>query len=345
MINSIIRRCFDLGSLFRGNTKTNPLVGAVLCNEGGILNEGAHEIYGKEHAEVNVLSKYGNNDNMFQKSTLFVSLEPCFHFGKTPPCVNLILEKQINKVVIACQDPNPLVAGKSIKKMQDAGIEVISGIERELGEALIRPFVVSIEQKRPYIILKYASSSDGYMGLEGEQVWLTNSFSKHLVHKWRSEVDAILVGKNTAIIDNPTLTNRLYFGKKNIVRILLDKNNATPLSNNIFNADAKTWVLNEEKEGENQHIRYIKSNFKGDYLKTFMNQLYESQIGTIIIEGGAKVLNSFIEANLWDEARVFVSPKILNNENAIKAPILSEKLLKKVYKIDNDELKIFLNKS
>lgn len=343
MNNELIRRCFDLGNLFKGYTKTNPLVGAVLYFEGEIINEGSHERYGKAHAEVNALKVNSVSKEILRKATIFVSLEPCFHYGKTPPCVDLIIENQIQRVVIACQDPNPLVAGKSIKKLQEAGIEVVSNIEQSLGERLIRPFVVGIEQKRPYIILKYAHSADGYMGFPNEPIWFTNTFSKHLSHKWRSEVDAILVGKNTALIDNPSLNNRLYFGKKKIVRILLDKRNAVPLSFNIFNEEMPTWVLNEEKSEENQHIRYFRSDFKGDYLKQFMQKLYENQIGSIIIEGGAKVLNSFIEANLWDEARVFATPKILNREDGIKAPIINEHLLKETHQIDTDVLKVYFN--
>lgn len=345
MINSQMRRCFDLGNMFRGQTKTNPLVGAVLYLDGEILSEGAHEFYGKAHAEVNALSKNDVPKEKLQNATLFVSLEPCFHFGKTPPCVNLVLEKKIHQVIIACEDPNPLVSGKSIQKLQESGIEVISSVEHQLGKKLIQPFVIGIEQKRPYIILKYAHSADGYMGLPNESVWFTNTFSKHLAHKWRSEVDAILVGKNTALIDNPTLTNRLYFGKKNIVRILLDKKNEVPHTFNIFNEEAPTWVLNEEKEDEIKHISYIKSNFSGNYLRQFMEQLYEKQIGSIIIEGGAKVLNSFIDANLWDEARVFSTPKILNRIEGIKAPILPQNLLIASHRIDDDTLKIYFNKS
>jgi diaminohydroxyphosphoribosylaminopyrimidine deaminase / 5-amino-6-(5-phosphoribosylamino)uracil reductase len=345
MENLYLRRCFDLGGLFRGHTKTNPLVGAVLSIDGGVLGEGAHRLYGDPHAEVNAI--HSDNDlpkELLQRSTLFVSLEPCFHFGKTPPCVNLILDRQIPKVRIACTDPNPLVGGKSILKMQQAGIEVVSGIEADLGEQLIRPFTVGIQLQRPYIILKYAHSADGFMGLPNEPIWFTNIYSKHLVHKWRSEVDAIVVGKNTALIDNPTLTNRLYFGKKAPVRILLDKNNQVPSNYHIFNEDAPTWIVNKEKEGSAAHLRFVKTDFEDDYLLRLLQSFYQQQIGTILIEGGAKVLNSFIEAGLWDEARVFSTTKTLNSDNAIKAPSLPSHFLKNSFQIDNDTLNIYINK-
>ncbi len=343
MYNILIRRCLDLAKLHKGKTKTNPLVGAVLMKENKIIGEGAHEQYGAAHAEVNAINGVKNPDD-FRGSSIAVSLEPCFHYGKTPPCVNLILDKKIPKVIIACTDPNPLVVGKSINLLQKSDIQVVVGIEEYNSLDIIKPFVTGIKKQRPYIVLKYAHSADGFLGYPDQQIWLTNSFSKHLVHKWRSETDAILVGKNTVLSDNPDLTNRLYFGKKHNVRIVLDTNLAIPENYKIFDGSAETWILTKKESGvvDVSNIRYFKSDFEGDYLQRFMHELYEQKIGTLIVEGGAKVLQSFIEANLWDEARVFKTTKILG-EGAIPAPLLDAKLLKSEYRILDDLLQIYQN--
>jgi diaminohydroxyphosphoribosylaminopyrimidine deaminase/5-amino-6-(5-phosphoribosylamino)uracil reductase len=341
MYKKVIRRCFDLGKVFKGNVLTNPLVGAVLMSGSKIVAEGAHEYFGQAHAEVNALKNV--QDELLRKGTLFVSLEPCFHQGKTPPCVNLILQKKIPHVVIACEDPNPLVAGKSMKLLKSADIQVVSNVLRTEGEALIRPFVTGITQKRPYIILKYAQSADGYIGFQDKQIWLTNTFSKHLVHKWRSESDAVLVGANTAVLDNPDLTNRFYAGKKNNVRILLDRNLKTPFTHKIFNNNKNTFVLTQKVFQSTENVTCFESNFEGDYLSDFLHKLYEKQIGIIIVEGGSKVLQSFIDAQLWDEARVFATDKILG-EGAIPAPILKNAMLQSTHQILNDTLNVFWKK-
>jgi diaminohydroxyphosphoribosylaminopyrimidine deaminase / 5-amino-6-(5-phosphoribosylamino)uracil reductase len=338
MHHKFIRRCIDLGKLSKGNVKTNPLVGAVFIHENKIVGEGAHIKYGEAHAEVNALKD--TNTEVKRKGTLFVSLEPCFHQGKTPACLKLILAEQIPAVVIACEDPNLLVAGQSVKALQNAGIQVITDILKEEGEQLIRPFAISIAKKRPYIILKYAQSNDGYIGHPERQIWLTNTFSKHLVHKWRSECDAILVGTNTALLDNPDLTNRLYFGKKNNVRILLDKDSKTPRTHNVFNNKSLTWVLTKKNTDNYDNVTYFSSDFKENHLSCFLTEIYQRQVGTLIVEGGAKVLQSFIDANLWDEARIFHSPKTIG-EGGIAAPILKDAVLQSTHQIVDDVLKVY----
>jgi diaminohydroxyphosphoribosylaminopyrimidine deaminase/5-amino-6-(5-phosphoribosylamino)uracil reductase len=341
MYKKFIRRCIDLGGLSKGNVRTNPLVGSVFVHENKIVGEGAHIKYGEAHAEVNALSGVSNETK--RKGTLFVSLEPCFHQGKTPACLNLILAEQIPSVVIACEDPNPLVAGQSIKALQNAGVQVITNQLEEKGAVLIRPFLVNIAKKRPYIILKYAQSNDGYIGHPERQIWLTNTFSKHLVHKWRSECDAIMVGTNTALLDNPDLTNRLYFGKKNNVRILLDKNLKTPRNHNVFNNNSLTWILTKKNKTNRDNVTYFNSNFEENHLADFMGKIYQQQIGTLIVEGGAKVLQSFIDANLWDEARIFHTPKNIG-EGGITAPILKDATLQSTHQILDDVLKVYYRK-
>lgn len=336
-----IRRCLDLGRLYQGYTRTNPLVGAVITIGGKIEGEGAHEQFGKAHAEVNAVRSL-HDDLDLRTATIYVSLEPCSHFGKTPPCVNLILEKQIPNIVIGTTDPFHLVAGKSIAQLEAAERNVTVGVLEAESKRLIAPFVVGATQKRPYIILKYAQSEDGYLGRQSAPVWLTNAFSKHLVHKWRSEIDAIMVGTNTALIDDPQLTNRLYFGKKNPMRILIDRTLKVPMSHKIFDDSAETLVLTSKNTQNNNNVTYLQSKFEEDYLSAFMQQLYQQNIGTLMVEGGAALLQSFIDANLWDEARVFTAPQSLGEyADAIKAPQLKNAQKISTHKIANDSLVVY----
>ena len=341
IVEKYMSRCIDIAEKIGTDVKTNPMVGALLEYNGKIIGEGAHERFGSHHAEVNAIqSVRTKNVHLIEKSTLYITLEPCFHYGKTPPCVQLILEKKIPKVVISCIDPNPKVAGQSIKLLRENGVEVIVGVLEEKGKNLLLPFLISMSQKRPYIILKYAQSQDGFMGKLDEQVWLTNPFSKRLVHKWRSEADAILVGKNTAILDNPQLTNRLYFGK-NPTRILIDKNLETPMYYYIYDESAQTIVPNSSANFVQNNIIFEKVNFDENFLTTFLHSLYEKNIGKLIVEGGAQTLQHFINQNLWDEARVFSVPKLLHN--GIIAPQLPFSKLKKQIKISTDMIYIYVN--
>ena len=334
-------RCFDLATILGTDVKTNPSVGALLEYNGKIIGEGAHERFGTHHAEVNAIRNVKAKDEyLIEKSTLYVTLEPCFHFAKTPPCVQLILEKKIPNVVISCIDPNPKVAGQSIKLLREKGVNVVTGILEKKGEAFLRPFFINMSQKRPYIILKYAQSEDGFMGKKGEQIWLTNGFSKRLVHRWRSEVDAILIGKNTAMVDNPQLTNRLYFGK-NPIRILIDKNLETPMYYYIYDEITQTIVPNLSANFTQGNICFEKVDFDENFLTTFLHSLYQKNIGKIIVEGGAATLQHFIDQHLWDEARIFTAPKQLHE--GIVAPRLTSAKLKNHIKIDTDILNIYVN--
>lgn len=338
-----MKRCFDLASFHKGGVKTNPLVGAVLVHDNRIIGEGAHQIFGSAHAEVNAISQVAD-EGLLRNSSIYVSLEPCFHYGKTPPCVQLVSEKGIPELYLSCKDPFEKVAGKSIHLLREKGVLVHEGIEEMSGLDLIRPFLRGIASGRPYIILKYAQSADGKIGYKDRQVWLTNAFSKLLVHKWRSEADAIMVGTNTALLDNPRLDNRLYFGKKQILRVVADRTLRIPMTHHLMSGSNPTIVLTGENRESADGITYFHSSFQGDYLREFMEFLYAGQTGTLIVEGGAQLLQSFIDANLWDEARVFTVKEQLGSE-AITAPILkNSKLVKKQLVLD-DELCQYYNDS
>lgn len=319
-----MRRCFELAALGLGDTKTNPIVGSVIVHENRIIGEGYHERYGEAHAEVNAIKSVATVDlPLLKEATIYVSLEPCFHFGKTPPCVDLIIKKQIPRVVISVQDPFAEVAGKSIEKLKNHGVEVITGCLEAEGKWLCRRFLTNVLEKRPYIILKYAQSKDGFMGKVNQQIWLTNPFLKRLVHKWRKEENAILVGTQTAKVDNPKLTNRLWFGNPFPIRVVIDK--TLKLSDDLALMDglSRTIVVCEKSPGcvLNSLIEYLEMDFSSKNLTSeLIKKLHELKISSIIIEGGAMTLDNFIDAELWDEARVLVGDKWLHS--GIAAPVL-----------------------
>lgn len=338
-----IKRCIELAKNGLGTTYPNPLVGCVIVYENQIIGEGWHKKSGEAHAEVVAINSV-NDKSLLSKSTIYVSLEPCSHFGKTPPCADLIVKYKIQNVVIGTIDPNSKVAGNGVKKLLESGINVTVGIlENECSE-LNKRFFTFHQKKRPFIILKWAESSDGFISpefkLEQKPVWITNEFSRQLVHKWRSEEQAILVGTQTVIDDNPNLTVRDWAGK-NPIRIVIDRNNKISKESKIFNSQAKTIVLaNLEIASDLQNIRHIKIDLKKNSVPDIVAFLYENKIKSVIIEGGKLTLQSFIDANLWDEARVFRGE--LSMENGTKAPILEIKKHKK-QTIKNDLLLIFRN--
>lgn len=317
-----IRRCFDLARLGASTTSPNPMVGAVLVYQNTIIGEGYHQIYGGAHAEVNAVNSVPSKfQHLIAKSTLYVSLEPCCIFGRTPPCTNLILDQHIPRVIISCLDQTPNVNGRAVQLLREAGVEVHTKILESEGKILSQNRQTFVSKKRPYIILKYAQTSDGFIGRKEKQVWISNELSKRWVHKWRSEVDAILIGTNTAIIDNPQLTNRLYFGKSPI-RVLLDRRNAVPKSHRIFDSKAKTWVITENS------------------LTALVEQLYKKRIMSLMVEGGAQLFKSFISKNLWDEARVFEAEHTLGT--GVKAPKLPQRPIHTSQLFDNT-LKFYRN--
>lgn len=302
-----MQRCFELARLGSGQVSPNPMVGAVLVHKNRIIGEGYHQRYGKAHAEVNAVASVNPEDQaLIAKSTLYVSLEPCCIEGNTPACTDLIIAKKIPRVVIAAIDQTAAVSGNGVQQLREAGIEVVTGLLESEGRRLAAPRNTFISEHRPYIILKYATSQNQlFAPLPARQLWLSNKYSKRLVHRWRMESDAILVGTNTAMTDNPSLTNRLYFGPSP-VRVVIDRELALPSSAKIFNQKAKTIVFTRKEVDHqaNPLIQYIPIDFREDLPQQIVAQLADHKITSLLIEGGAMTLESFIKSNLWDEARI-----------------------------------------
>ena len=334
-----MKRCIELASKAMGSVSPNPMVGCVIVYEGNIIGEGYHEKYGKAHAEVNAIASV-KDKSLLAKSTLYVNLEPCAHFGKTPPCSNLIVEHKIPKVVIGCVDTFSEVSGKGIEKMQKAGIEVVVGVLEKGSRELNKKFFTFHEKKRPYIVLKWAESQDGFIAPKNQiaPFWMTSSESKKLVHQWRSEEDAILVGRITAEKDNPSLTTREVVGK-NPIRIVTDKELKLSKELNLYNNEAQTLIFNNIKSEKIDSNNFIKINFN-NLIESILQELYKQKIQSIIIEGGSRTLQSFIDANMWDEARIFTANKILID--GIKSPTIKGKIVTET-EIGGDKLEIIIN--
>ncbi len=338
-----MQRCFHLARLGAGNVSPNPLVGAVLVHNGRIIGEGWHQQYGKAHAEVNAVQSVREEERyLIPKSTLYVSLEPCNIHGNTPPCTDLILKEGIKKVVISCIDHTPQVKGGGMAILENAGVEVIHGVLEEEGKTISAFRNTHTSKGRPYIQLKFAKTRNGFMGKHGQQVWISNLFSKRLAHKCRAEYDAILIGTNTAIIDNPKLNNRLWFGKSPL-RIVLDKDLKVPLDNNVFSEDARSWIITEKSPsaGHPENLTYHILSFNEKLPGEILNLLYESRITSLIIEGGAFTLNQFIKKGLWDEAWVFTGSKLV--EKGIPAPSVFGEIIGQ-WPLADDLLTIYQNK-
>ncbi len=324
--NFYIRRCIELAEKALGRTYPNPLVGSVIVHNGRIIGEGFHQKAGEPHAEINAINSIKEEERyLIPESTIYVSLEPCAHFGKTPPCALKIVELGFKKVVIGAMDSHDKVNGKGKKIITDAGIEVVSGILEDECRALNKRFFTYHERKRPYIILKWAESADGLMDKDFKPTQISNSLSKQYVHQMRSEEHAILIGKNTALHDNPSLTVREVEGR-NPIRILIDFNLEVPDDFNIFNNEAETIIVSSVKDGQRNNLTYIKIE-KEDSLRPILDKLYELQIQSVIIEGGRFTLQQFIDQNLWDEALIFRNPNLFL-ENGTKAPSFDFKFQK-----------------
>ena len=316
-----MRRCLELAQLGLGSVAPNPMVGAVIVLDDKVIGEGYHEIFGGPHAEVNAIGAV-KDKSVLNNATIYVSLEPCSHHGKTPPCADLIIKHGFKKVVIGCQDTFSEVSGKGVQRLKDAGIEVEIGILEHEARNLNKRFFTFHEDHRPYIILKWAQSQNGYIDIQRSDNntgihWITQPETKKLVHKWRSEEMAILVGKNTVLNDNPSLTVRNWKGA-NPVRIVLDSNLEIPNNASILNDVAPTIVLNKIQNGADKTIQYIK--LKDMQPKNILDSLYQLNIQSIIIEGGKTVLQAFINKDLWDEARILIGINPIDNGE--KAPIL-----------------------
>lgn len=315
-----IARCIQLAQNGLCNTSPNPMVGAVIVHNDTIIGEGYHIRCGEAHAEVNAIRSV-KDERLLKESTIYVSLEPCSHYGKTPPCADLIINKGIRRVVVGCQDPFPMVAGKGIQKMHEAGIEVKVGVLEEECKQLIRRFVTFNTQQRPFITLKWAESADGFIDLHrtgGKPYVFSSPLSSMVVHKRRTEHAAILVGKRTALLDNPSLTTRNWYGK-NPTRMVIDKDLSLPNHLSLFDGSVKTLVFTQKESTSPHHnVEYIHLDFNKNILPQIMNILYQKKLQTLMVEGGSILLQSFINANCWDEAYIEQSTDFLYN--GVKAP-------------------------
>lgn len=306
-----MQRCIHLARAGLGTVAPNPMVGCVIVHDEKIIGEGCHQKFGFAHAEVNAIASV-KDVRLLEHSTLYVNLEPCVHYGKTPPCTSLILKNKIPRVVTGCADPFEKVSGKGIAALRNQGIEVVTNVLEKESLHLNKRFITYHKKKRPYIILKWAQSADGFIAYNrsdtNEEIkWISNKLSRTLVHKWRSEEQAVMAGTNTAMRDNPQLTVRLWQGK-NPLRIVLDKNLKLHSGLNLFNGDAATVVFTAHEKLSSANLQFIKINFE-EPLKEILRHLYLMEIQSVIIEGGSTLLNSFIAENLWDEARIFTSDK------------------------------------
>jgi len=328
-----IQRCLVLALRGLGHVSPNPMVGAVVVADGRIIGEGWHEIYGQAHAEVNAIAavekKYPQDaPALLSKATIYVSLEPCAHHGKTPPCADLIILKKIPRVVVGSRDPFEAVNGKGIEKLINAGLDVTYGVLEAECREFNRRFFTAVEKRRPWIILKWAASSDGFLSpLPYHKYWLTSAISTQLVHQWRAQEDSILVGKTTALLDDPELTVRNFPGR-NPLRLVIDWDLELPPTLKVFNSAGPTLIFNGRRSGENGNLRYIHLEFREYLVPYLLYQLYLLDVRSILIEGGRSLLDLFIAAGLWDEARVFTSRVTLHKGLPVPAfnfsPIFTE---------------------
>jgi diaminohydroxyphosphoribosylaminopyrimidine deaminase/5-amino-6-(5-phosphoribosylamino)uracil reductase len=308
-----INRCLDLARLASGETAPNPLVGSVIVHAGRIIGEGLHCKFGRPHAEVNAINSV-RDQSLLNDSTLYVNLEPCSHTGKTPPCSDLIIQNGIPRVVVGTVDPNPVVSGKGIRTLKKAGIKVICNILPEKCRELNKRFFTYHLQKRPYIILKWAKTTDGFIDLVRQNPelpqhnWISNNISRMIVHQWRAEEQAILIGTNTALFDNPRLNVREWPGNSPL-RLVIDRNLRLPDNLNLFDQTLSTLVFNAVKDCQQGKIRYVKLDFKESILHQLLNYLYNIEIQSVFVEGGKRLIESFLNEDLWDEARVFTGKK------------------------------------
>jgi len=379
-----MHRCLELAKLGAGYVAPNPMVGAVLVHDGKIIGEGYHQQYGGPHAEVNCINSVKEKDkDKILRSVLYVSLEPCSHFGKTPPCTDLIIANQIPGVVIGCRDPFKEVDGKGIEKLSVAGIKVVYGILEKECRQLNKRFLTFHTKHRPYIILKWAETADGKMApsnspeggepnaqpslneetslkkeistsgdgvlmaspnrgsRNGARLYISNEQTNRLVHKWRSEEGSILVGTNTVLLDDPELTTRNWNGPSPI-RLVIDMHLKLPPTLKVFNGKQRTVIFNTVKHEENEKLTYYQVTGDVDLIHQIVNALYQMKIQSVIVEGGARLLQSFIDEGMWDETRIIKNEELIIN-HGLAAPELSFKNVNQETKILNDSIKIYLN--
>jgi diaminohydroxyphosphoribosylaminopyrimidine deaminase/5-amino-6-(5-phosphoribosylamino)uracil reductase len=337
-----IKRCIQLAKNGLGTTYPNPMVGSVIVYNNQIIGEGWHRKSGEPHAEVNAIDSV-KDKSLLVKSTIYVSLEPCSHFGKTPPCCDLIIKHKIPNVVVGTIDTNSKVAGTGIQRLIESGANVTFGVLEKECHELNKRFFAFHQKKRPYIILKWAESQDGFIAPltkeKKEPVWISNELSRQLVHKWRSEEQAIMAGTNTVLDDNPKLDVRDWRGE-NPIRIILDRTGKIPKDFFIKDEKTKTIIITEQENvTSSENCIYENAIFDIKLTKVIVNILYKYGIQSIIIEGGKQTLQSFIEDNLWDEARVFIGN--IHLKSGLKAPIINGNF--QTRNIIDDQLKLFYN--
>ncbi|MEP6951345.1 MAG: bifunctional diaminohydroxyphosphoribosylaminopyrimidine deaminase/5-amino-6-(5-phosphoribosylamino)uracil reductase RibD [Ginsengibacter sp.] len=344
-------RCIQLAKQGVGNVAPNPMVGAILVYDDTIIGEGYHQKYGEAHAEVNCVNSVKEENKCFiEKSTMYVSLEPCSHYGKTPPCADLIIKNKIKKVVIGSADVYKEVAGRGIQKLHNAGIEIIAGILEKECVGLNKRFFTFHQKFRPYIILKWAQSVNGKIAGRtsspvshedrtlSERIFISNDYSNRVVHKWRSEEAAILIGTNTAMQDDPSLTTRLWTGK-NPIRIVIDKELQLPAELKVFDNEAKTIIYNIKRDSTPENLFYIKLDNE-NFIEQLIDSLFEMNIQSVLVEGGTKTLQSFIDTSLWDEARIITNENLFI-EDGVAAPALENCILEKKERYFEDSINYY----
>jgi diaminohydroxyphosphoribosylaminopyrimidine deaminase/5-amino-6-(5-phosphoribosylamino)uracil reductase len=346
-----MHRCLHLAKLAAGYTSPNPMVGAVLVYNDRIIGEGYHKIYGGPHAEVNCINSVREDDKrLIGDATMYVSLEPCAHFGKTPPCADLIIRSGIRKCVIACRDPFNEVNGKGIEKLKSAGVYIETGILQEQAIELNRRFFTFHTKHRPFVILKWAQTADGVIGTDFdssgnfERLLISNDYSNRIVHRWRSEEAAIIVGTNTALLDDPSLTTRLWHGPSPI-RLVIDMKLALPSSLKLFDGSQPTIIFNGIRHDETGNPVYYQLMHDENLVHQVCNALYQLNIQSVIVEGGARLLQSFVDAGMWDEARVIRSHSIYAADNGLKGVSAPEMAVaEKINEIDmmNDTIEFYV---
>jgi len=341
-----MQRCLQLAKKGFGNTYPNPIVGSVIVCDGKIIGEGYHKKCGEAHAEVNAINSVKNKE-LLKKSTIYVNLEPCAHQGRTPACSRLIIDMQIPSVVIGCIDPFAKVAGKGVEMMRNAGVDVKIGILEKESIKLNKRFFTFHEKRRPYIILKWARTTDGFIDFERKKTtpiqpnWITDEYARILVHKWRTEEQSIMIATNTAEKDNPKLNVRDWEGNQP-TRIVIDRTLRLNTNLHLFDASQKTIIITEKKKGSSKNIEYIQLSFNEQFYDRLFEVLYEKEIQSVFIEGGAKFLQNLIDNNYWDEAREFVGD--VKFFNGVQSPKIKHQANKKEL-ISGSQLFTYFNKS
>jgi diaminohydroxyphosphoribosylaminopyrimidine deaminase/5-amino-6-(5-phosphoribosylamino)uracil reductase len=350
-----MHRCLELAENGAGYVAPNPMVGSVLVHDNRIIGEGYHQQYGGPHAEVNCINSVKELDiKLISQSILYVSLEPCVHHGKTPPCTDLIIANKIPEVVIGCRDPFKEVNGKGIERLKEAGVNVVYGVLEKECQQLNKRFFTFYTQHRPYIILKWAETADKKIAANGtERLFISNEQTNRLVHKWRSEEASILIGANTAMLDNPELNTRQWSGPSP-TRLVVDMDLSLPSSLKLFNQEQRTIIFNTLKHswelmfselpsprsGEGLGLRYYQITEDVNLVHQISNALYQLKIQSVLVEGGARLLQSFIDEEMWDEIRIIKNEKLIIN-NGLAAPEVELKNINEEMKISDDSIKIY----